>query len=84
MFSIVGVAESSGLLDVLSLLVVSRFRSVRVALVGVSLVFGFLAAVAVNDTIAIMGPPMVLFLSRVLNLDPKPLLILLAFSITIG
>ena len=84
MFSIVGVAESSGLLDALSLLVVSRFRSVRVALVGVSLVFGFLAAVAVNDTIAIMGPPMVLFLSRVLNLDPKPLLILLAFSITIG
>jgi Na+/H+ antiporter NhaD/arsenite permease-like protein len=57
MFSIVGVAESSGLLDALSLLVLSRFRSVRVALVGASLVFGFLAAVAVNDTIAIMGPP---------------------------
>jgi Na+/H+ antiporter NhaD/arsenite permease-like protein len=57
MFSIVGVAESSGLLDALSLLVVSRFKSVRVTLVGVSLVFGFLAAVAVNDTVAIMGPP---------------------------
>jgi Na+/H+ antiporter NhaD/arsenite permease-like protein len=34
MFSIVGVAESSGLLDALSLLVASRFRSVRAALVG--------------------------------------------------
>jgi Na+/H+ antiporter NhaD/arsenite permease-like protein len=84
MFSIVGVAESSGLLEALSLLLVSRFRSVRVAVVGLSLVFGFLAAIAVNDTVAVMGPAIVVFISRILRVDPKPLLLLLAFSITIG
>ncbi len=84
MFSIVGVAESSGLLDALSLLVISRFRSVHVTLIGISLIFGFLAAVATNDTVAIIGPPVVISLSKVLNVDPKPLLLLLAFSITVG
>jgi len=84
MFSIVGVAESSGLLEALSLLLVSRFRSVRVAVVGLSLVFGFLAAIAVNDTVAVMGPAIAVFISKVLRVDPKPLLLLLAFSITIG
>ncbi|MFZ8793192.1 MAG: SLC13 family permease [Acidilobaceae archaeon] len=84
MFSIVGVAESSGLLEALSLLLVSRFRSVRVAVVGLSLAFGFLAAIAVNDTVAVMGPAIVVFISRILRVDPKPLLLLLAFSITIG
>ena len=84
MFSIVGVAESSGLLEALSLLLVSRFRSVRVAVVGLSLVFGFLAAIAVNDTVAVMGPAIAVFISKILRVDPKPLLLLLAFSITIG
>jgi Na+/H+ antiporter NhaD/arsenite permease-like protein len=84
MFSIVGVAESSGLLEALSLLLVSRFRSVRVAVVGLSLIFGFLAAIAVNDTVAVMGPAIAVFISKVLRVDPKPLLLLLAFSITIG
>jgi Na+/H+ antiporter NhaD/arsenite permease-like protein len=84
MFSIVGVAESSGLLEALSLLLVSRFRSVRVAVVGLSLIFGFLAAIAVNDTVAVMGPAIAVFISKILRVDPKPLLLLLAFSITIG
>jgi Na+/H+ antiporter NhaD/arsenite permease-like protein len=83
-FSIVGVAESSGLLEALSLLLVSRSRSVRVAVAGLSLVFGFLAAIAVNDTVAVTGPAIVVSISRILRVDPKPLLLLLAFSITIG
>lgn len=84
MFSIVGVAEASGLLEAVSLLIVSRFRSVHLAIIGLSLTFGLLSAIAVNDTVAVMGPPMVYFISRVLGIDPRPLFILLAFSITIG
>jgi len=84
MFSIVGVAESSGLLDALSLAVIQRFKSVYMAIVGLSFTFGLLAAIAVNDTVAVMGPPIAYFAAKTLNIDPKPLYMLLAFSITIG
>lgn len=84
MFSIVNVAESSGLLDALSLIITSRFKRIHVAIVGIAVVFGILAAVAVNDTVAVMGPPMIYSISKALGVDPRPLFLLLAFSITIG
>ena len=83
-FSIVAVAESSGLLDWMVHFLVSRFKRMRSVLVFLSLTMGFLSAIAVNDTVALMGPPMVYSLARSMNIDPRPAFLLLAFSITIG
>ncbi len=84
MFSIVAVAEGSGLLDWIAHFVVSRFKRTHSVLVFLSLTMGFLSAIAVNDTIALMGPPIAYSLARSMNIDPKPVFLLLAFSITIG
>ncbi|HXW99102.1 MAG TPA: SLC13 family permease [Methanomicrobiales archaeon] len=46
--------------------------------------FGFLSAVLMNDTLAIIGTPLVLHLARANRLPPKLLLFALAFSITTG
>jgi Na+/H+ antiporter NhaD/arsenite permease-like protein len=46
--------------------------------------FGMLSAVLMNDTIAIIGTPLVLHYARTLNVSPKMLLLALAFSVTIG
>jgi len=84
MFSIVAVAESSGLLDWVAHFVVSRFKRTHSVLVFLSLTMGFLSAIAVNDTVALMGPPIVYSLARSMDIDPRPAFLLLAFSITIG
>ncbi|ABL78929.1 Citrate transporter [Thermofilum pendens Hrk 5] len=84
MFSIVGLAETSGLLTAASYFFVSRFHS-RVKLFYASAVlFGLLAAFAVNDTVALMGPAVAYVISRAAGIDPKAMFLLLAFSITIG
>ena len=84
MFTLVGVAESSGLLDALALWFISRFRSVRSLIIASSIVFGLLAAFSMNDTVALMGPPIAYAISRSINLDPYFMFLLLAFSLTIG
>ena len=84
MFTLVGVAESSGVLDALALWFISRFKSVKALVVASSLVFGLLAAFAMNDTVALMGPPIAYLISRATGLDPVFMFLLLAFSLTIG
>lgn len=46
--------------------------------------FGMLSAVLMNDTIAIICTPLVLYYARTLDVSPKMLLLALAFSVTIG
>ncbi|MGC9114952.1 MAG: SLC13 family permease [Fervidicoccaceae archaeon] len=84
MFSIVSLAESSGLLNMLSYWFISRLKSTLSVMMASSLIFGLMAAFAVNDTVAVMGPPIVYMISRATGLPILPLLLLLAFSITIG
>lgn len=45
---------------------------------------GLASALLMNDTIAVIGTPLVLLLSSRRRIPPKPLLLALAFSITIG
>jgi len=45
--------------------------------------FGLAAAVLMNDTLALMGTPIMLSLARKMRISSKPLLITLAFSVTI-
>lgn len=84
MFSIVAVAESSGLLEALSILFLSYVRTVHQAIIVLGTTLGILAAVAVNDTVAVMGPPIAYFVARALRVEAKVLYLLLAFSITVG
>jgi Na+/H+ antiporter NhaD/arsenite permease-like protein len=84
MFTIVGLAESSGLLAMLPSWFISMFKSRYSLIYASSLLFGLLAAVAMNDTVALMGPPIAYAISRVARIDPRAMFLLLAFSLTIG
>ncbi|KUK16806.1 SLC13 family permease [Thermococcus sibiricus] len=84
MFSLVGLTEESGLLKVIVMKLISWANTTRGMLVYTSLVMGLLAAFAVNDTVALMGPPMVRAMAKITGLNPVPLFLILAFSITIG
>ncbi len=84
MFSIVALAESSGLLNAIALAIVSRFETRLGIWLASSLLFGLLAAFAVNDTVALIGPPIALMVSRAAGIDPRAMFLLLAFSLTIG
>ena len=84
MFTLVGIAESSGALSALALWFISKFKSVRALVIASSLVFGLLAAFAMNDTVALMGPPIAYLISKATGLDPVFMFLLLAFSLTIG
>ncbi|TLY13870.1 MAG: anion transporter, partial [Thaumarchaeota archaeon] len=46
--------------------------------------FAFGSAFLMNDTLALMGTPIMLTLSRGLNISPRPLLLTLAFAVTTG
>jgi len=46
--------------------------------------FGLLSALLMNDTIAIIGTPLMLMLARQHSINPKPLLLALAFAVTTG
>jgi Na+/H+ antiporter NhaD/arsenite permease-like protein len=84
MFSIVALAESSGLLNAIAYWFLGLFKTRRGLVVGASLLFGILAAVAVNDTVALMGPPIAAALARAAGLPPKFAFPLLAYSLTVG
>lgn len=45
---------------------------------------GFLSALLMNDTLAIIGTPLMLYFARTLKIAPKLLLLTLAFAVTIG
>ncbi|MEZ0345682.1 MAG: SLC13 family permease [Infirmifilum sp.] len=84
MFSLVALAEESGLLDALSYAVVSRVHSTLWLYVLSSFLFGLLAAITVNDTVALVGPPIAYVASRASGVKPEAFFLLLAFSLTIG
>jgi Na+/H+ antiporter NhaD/arsenite permease-like protein len=60
------------------------FRKRVVLLYGSALLFGLLAAFVVNDTVALMGPPIAYIISRIGGVDPRLMFLLLTFSLTIG
>ncbi|MCS7112234.1 MAG: SLC13 family permease [Ignisphaera sp.] len=84
MFSIVSILESSGVLDAIAAWFLIRFKSVYGVLFTLSLVYGILSAFTVNDALTLMGVPIAISISRALGVELKAVLILTAFSITIG
>lgn len=84
MFSLVGLADSSGLLRVVSMRFISLFKSRFTLIYASSFLFGILAAFAVNDTVALVGPLIAFTIAKVAKIEPKFMFLLLAFSLTIG
>ena len=84
MFSLVSLAESSGLLDWLAYRVSSIGVGGLAYLAVLSLFSGLLSALIVNDTMAMISVPLALSISEAAGVDPEALVLLLAFSLTIG
>ncbi len=84
MFVIGQALEESGYLSHLSYKFFKNVKSTDNLILSILFGFGFISAFLMNDTIAIIGTPVVLLLSKKHRISPKPLLLALAYAITIG
>ena len=76
--------EESGYLSHLSYKFFRQSKSVDILVLTILYGMGILSALLLNDTLAIIGTPVVLILARKTNVKPKVLLLALAFAVTIG
>jgi len=74
----------SGYLAWLGNRIVSRAKNTDQLVLLVLFSTGILSAILMNDTLAIMGTPLVLEFSRKYNISPKLMLFSLAFGVTTG
>ncbi len=76
--------ESSHYLEHVSLRIFSGAKSLNGLLCLIILIFGLSSALLMNDTIAIIGVPVIILLSSEHDFDAKPFLLALAYSVTLG
>lgn len=76
--------EDSGYLGQISYRIFRKTGSVDMLVLTIMLVMGFASAILMNDTLAIIGTPVMLHLAVKHQISPKLLLLALAFSITTG
>ncbi|NWF95316.1 MAG: anion transporter [Candidatus Thorarchaeota archaeon] len=74
----------SGYLQQLTQRMFGRARRLDELVLLILFLMGAISAIVMNDTVAIIGTPVVLFLSRVHGVRAKPLLLTLAFAVTTG
>lgn len=84
MFVIGEAMQKSGYLLVLFNRLFSRARNLDQLMIIIIFAMGFLAALLMNDTLAIIGTPLMIYLARSLKLSVKLFLLTLAFAVTIG
>jgi len=84
MFVVGEALEQSGYLAHLSYKIFKKAKTIDQLLLLVLLVMGIASAFLMNDTLAIIGTPVVLLLARHHKISPKVLLLALAFAVTIG
>jgi len=82
---VIGVAlEESGYLSHLSYKYFKKAKTLDILLLLILFGAGIASAFLMNDTLAIIGTPVVILLAKKHKINPKILLIALAFSVTIG
>lgn len=82
---VVGVGlEESGYLSHMSYKIFKRAKTPDELIILILFVIGVASAFLMNDTLAIIGTPVVLHLGRKHKTSPKLLLLTLAFAVTIG
>jgi Na+/H+ antiporter NhaD/arsenite permease-like protein len=84
MFIVGEALEASGYLSHLSYRIFREARSLDLLVLAILFVMGLMSAFLMNDTLAIIGTPVVLLLAKRANTTPKILMLSLAFAITIG
>lgn len=84
MFILGSALELSGSLENLAFKIFNKARSVDALVILMIFFFGILSAIFTNDTIAIVGTGLALILSRNHKINPKLMLLAVAFSVTIG
>ncbi len=84
MFLIGAALEESGYLARLAYLLFCRARTRDQLLLVILFGFGLLSALLMNDTLAIVGTPVVLLMAERHRINARALLIALAFAVTIG
>ncbi len=84
MFSIVTALDRSGVLKLLAIKMLSKAKTPNTLLMMFVGGMGLLSAFLVNDTIALMGIPLVIYISKHLGIKPNVFLIALAFGVTVG
>jgi Na+/H+ antiporter NhaD/arsenite permease-like protein len=83
MFIVVSALEVSGVLHSITLKLLGYAKSTDRLILLILVVMGTLSAFLMNDTIALVATPIILGIAKA-GIDPKPLLITLAFAVTIG
>jgi len=76
--------EESGYLAHLASRFFGRAKTVDILVLFIIFGMGLLSALLMNDTLAIIGTPVVLALAKKAEMPPKLLLLALAFAVTIG
>lgn len=84
MFVIGSAMEESGYLSHLAYNIFKRAKTQNQLILLILFVMGIASAILMNDTLAIIGTPIVLILARKHRIKPEILLITLAFAVTIG
>lgn len=84
MFVLVSGLESSGMLHRITGRIIWFAKTPRQVLFFIIFVMGLLSAFLINDTIALVATPIVIGLAKPMKVRPAPLLISLAFGITLG
>jgi len=84
MFVVGNALEESGYIAQISHALFGKAKSADQLVLSMLFGFGMLSTILMNDTMAIIGTPIVLLLAKKHQIAPKPLLLTLAFAITIG
>ncbi len=84
MFVVGEALEESGYLYVLAHRLFHRATTSDQLVLLLVLVFGFLSALLMNDTLAIIGTPLMIHYARTMGISPRMLLLSLCFAITTG
>lgn len=84
MFVIGGALEESGYIAHVSYLLFKQARSADALLLRILFFMGCLSALFMNDTLAIIGTPLMLLLAKKHGIKPVILLLTLAFAVTTG
>ena len=84
MFSIVTALDKSGVLKLVAIKMLSRANNLDSLLMIFVVGMGILSAFLVNDTIALLGIPLIVYISKQVGIRPLVLLISLALGISVG
>lgn len=84
MFAVGQALEMSGYISHLSDRFFRSARTLDAVILYILFGMGLASAFLMNDTLAIIGTPVMLLLAREHNIDPKVLLLALAFAVTTG